>query len=299
MSARERLGFWIFWVLSLALAFGWPGTGAAEDKKQPPASTSGSIIINGYLQADVIREGGAGLRRAVLIATWNTGNWFDCKFEFDAYNEMLRDAFVRIGVFRWMGIKAGKWFACFTATPGPQDWYLAEHPKTTNLGTIFGVGVVSEWEASPFICYLGVLNGTGEEYDDNSDKDVYANVSFRPAGGFSTGIAYQRGKQPFGMRDKLGIHFRYSRGDFYFVSEYMRQSTSEWEKWGCYATCAWRVSGCFGIVCQAEAIRTPEEKESSLTLGTNLFMGDDIKVQLNGVASDLDSRFLARIQFRF
>jgi len=225
-------------------------------------------------------------------------NW---KFEADAAKKELRDLWVYLALDDWVKVKAGKWFACFTAAPPPNEWYLAEYPETTDLATIYGVGVVADGDVGPFRYYLGFLNGNGKELGDNNrNKDVYFNLAFKPLENFSIGTAYQKGRQPEGMREKFGSHIKVDIPELNlkFLSEYMYEKTSDVVKRGWYALGVWKPWESFEFVCQYDRFREPQNKQKSLTLGINHFIGD-LKLQFNYVFSNLGNKLFAKAQVSF
>ncbi len=239
---------------------------------------------------------------AVASLKGNLSKSISWKLEADIANKKLRDVWLYYVLDDWVNVKVGKWFAFFTATPPPNNWYLIEYPKTTSLATIHGVGIVADGDIGPFGYYLGVLNGNGNELgDNNKEKDVYMNLILKPLEGISIGTAYQNGKQPEGVRQKFGSHIKLDipKLNLKFLSEYMNQKMNESVKSGWYILGAWQPLESLQAVCMFERFSEPQSKQRSLTLGLNYFQNKDLKLQLNYVFSNLGNNLLAKAQVSF
>ncbi|MCK4497388.1 MAG: hypothetical protein KAU24_04275 [Candidatus Aenigmarchaeota archaeon] len=295
----------IIWVLSPLHQKGLLMAGEVkEEKAATKVVKEEKLDFSGFLQFKYENSQGKDTFSVPMVVVSLKGDLTEnisWKLEADVVNKKMRDLWLYFAFDDWLKIKTGKWFACFTAASPPDKWYLIEYPKPVSLATIYGVGVVADGDVGPIKYYIGILNGNGAESSDNNrDKDVYFNLAFKPLEKFSIGTAYQEGRQPEGMREKFGSHIKVDIPELNlkFLSEYMYEKMDGVVKRGWYALGIWKPWESFEFVCQYDRFREPQNKQKSLTLGINHFVGD-LKLQLNYVFSNLGNKLLAKAQVSF
>lgn len=262
------------------------------------------VEFSGFLQFEYKKSEGNetfSIPTAVICIDGKISENLNWKLEADAARMELRDVFFYYAIDDWIRVKAGKWFAFFTAAPSPNEWYLVEYPEVIDLATIYEVGVLIDGDIGPIKYYLGVLNGNdGELADDNREKDVYANLALQPIGGFSIGAKYQAGEQLDGMRKRFGAHMEFEVPELKlnFLSEYMRQEIPGDVKSGWYVTGVWKPLESVQFVSQYEFFKEPGRGKKVLTLGLN-YLFKNLKLQLNYAFSNMGNQLLAKAQVSF
>jgi hypothetical protein len=299
----------IIWILSPLHQKGLLAGEVKEKEEITKVVEKEEIDFSGFLQFKYQKSKNKhsfNIPNAVIsLAGQVKANLVKWKFEINLAEQKLRDVWILLALDDWIEIKGGRWFAFFTASPPPNEWYLIDYPYVSNdIATIYGIGVRLDGDVGPFRYGIAALNGNEEKgklTDDNKSKDLYGKLEFSPSENFSIGAVYQRGEQQEGMRRKFGSHINFEIPifNFKFLSEYMHQEMSNDVKSGWYLTGVWQPLESLQLVSQYETFKeSHKRRQNKLTLGLNYFF-NNLKLQLNYAISNMGNSLLARAQVSF
>jgi len=160
----------------------------------------------------------------------------------------------------------------------------------------------------------GFFNGTGENaIDDNNFKDFIGRVVMQPVNALHVGVSYLYGKRTSDnqttdfSKSLFGVEFQFSYRELAITSEYIF-SRDKVDAYGLYLLLNYKMLESLHLLTRYEFCvpdtAIADNTQNIITLGTNYFLFDATKLQLNYLLTHeegkgIENQLIGQIQIKF
>lgn len=262
------------------------------------------VVINGFLKGWYLADSTESkfkLEAAELKITGDLSPKISYRLDFALHRSLLKDAQLIIKVRPNTRITAGKFIPPFglDSFTYPSELTAIKYSRiSSGVLIIRDIGIRIDGAIKTIRYWLAIMNGveaaSNNGDDDNKDKDMVGRLLWSLSADTKIGTSFQVGKQPPGVRTKLGSDIQARFQNFYIAGEYIYLEDKSLIQNGWYGLMTWRFHPQFEALIRYEDIRRKGDcaikYDNVFTSGLNWFMETNTKLSFNYIGGRKQSK---------